>query len=103
MTGSVLTIPTDVSSGDCVRPAFAQIEERFGRVDILVNSAGAARLRAIEETADEDIHTCIGTNPQGPIHTVRSAAPLLPARAEAGDSVHVCRARPVHAPDLDTP
>lgn len=39
MAGSVLTIPTDVSSGDSVRAAFAQIEERFGRVDILVNSA----------------------------------------------------------------
>src|SRR4051794_24898089 len=35
MTGSVLTIPTDVSSGDSVRAAFAQVEERFGRVDIL--------------------------------------------------------------------
>ncbi|MFD4876247.1 SDR family oxidoreductase [Streptomyces sp. NPDC058420] len=88
MTGSVLTIPTDVSSGDSVRAAFAQVEERFGRVDILVNSAGVARIRAIEETADEDIHTCIGTNLLGPIHTVRSAVPLLRA-AGGGDILNI--------------
>ncbi|MGQ4430238.1 SDR family oxidoreductase [Streptomyces sp. SAS_260] len=88
MTGSVLTIATDVSSGDSLRAAFAQVEERFGRVDILVNSAGAARIRVIEETADEDIHTCIGTNPLGPIHTVRSAVPLL-RPAGGGDILNI--------------
>ncbi|MEW1642742.1 SDR family NAD(P)-dependent oxidoreductase [Streptomyces sp. NPDC091219] len=88
MTGSVLTIPTDVSSGDSVRAAFTQVEERFGRVDILVNSAGVARIRAIEETADEDIHTCIGTNLLGPIHTIRSAVPLLRA-AGGGDILNI--------------
>ncbi|MGQ4476384.1 SDR family oxidoreductase [Streptomyces sp. SAS_276] len=67
MTGSVWTIPTDVSSGD---------------------SAGAARIRVIEETADEDIHTCIGTNPLGPIHTVRSAVPLL-RPAGGGDILNI--------------
>lgn len=88
MTGSVLTIPTDVSSGDSVRAAFARVEERFGRLDILVNSAGVARIRAIEETADEDIHTCIGTNLLGPIHTIRSAVPLLRA-AGGGDILNI--------------
>ncbi|MFI6542709.1 SDR family oxidoreductase [Streptomyces prunicolor] len=88
MKGSVLTIPTDVSSGDSVRAAFAQVEERFGRVDILVNSAGVARIRAIEETADEDIHACVGTNLLGPIHTIRSAVPLLRA-AGGGDILNI--------------
>ncbi|MFJ8137504.1 SDR family oxidoreductase [Streptomyces sp. NPDC096013] len=80
--------PADVSSGDSVRAAFAQVEERFGRVDILVNSAGVARIRAIEETADDDIHTCIGTNLLRPIHTVGSAVPLLRA-AGGGDILNI--------------
>ncbi|MEV6483869.1 SDR family NAD(P)-dependent oxidoreductase [Streptomyces sp. NPDC051576] len=88
MAGAVLTIPTDVSDGDSVRAAFAQVEERFGRVDILVNSAGTARIRAIEETADEDIHACVGTNLLGPIHTIRSAVPLLRA-AGGGDILNI--------------
>ncbi|TDT95421.1 short-subunit dehydrogenase [Streptomyces sp. 846.5] len=88
MDGSVLTIPTDVSSGDSVRAAFAEVEKRFGRVDILLNSAGVARIRAIEETQDEDIRVCVGTNLLGPIHTTRSAVPLLRA-AGGGDILNI--------------
>ena len=86
--GSVLAIPTDVSGGPAVRAAFEQIESRFGRVDILLNSAGVARVRAIEETQDEDIAACIGTNLLGPIHTIRSAVPLMRA-AGGGDIVNI--------------
>jgi NAD(P)-dependent dehydrogenase (short-subunit alcohol dehydrogenase family) len=88
MDGTVLTIPTDISSGDSVRAAFAEVEKRFGRVDILVNSAGVARIRAIEETQDEDIQACVGTNLLGPIHTTRSAVPLLRA-AGGGDILNI--------------
>lgn len=88
MDGSVLAIPTDVSDGGSVRAAFAQVGERFGRLDILVNSAGVARVRSIEETRDEDIVACIGTNLLGPIHTIRSAVPLMRA-AGGGDIVNI--------------
>jgi NAD(P)-dependent dehydrogenase (short-subunit alcohol dehydrogenase family) len=88
MDGSVLTIPTDVGNGESVRAAFAEVEKKFGRVDILLNSAGVARVRAIEETADEDIAACIGTNLMGPIHTIRSAVPLLRA-AGGGDIINL--------------
>jgi NAD(P)-dependent dehydrogenase (short-subunit alcohol dehydrogenase family) len=88
MSGSVLAIPTDVGDGAAVRAAFAQVEERFGQLDILLNSAGVARIRAIEETADDDIRACIGTNLLGPLHTTRSAVPLLRA-AGGGDIVNL--------------
>lgn len=88
MKGSVLAIPVDVSDGQSVRTAFAQVEERFGRIDILVNSAGAARIRAITETTDDDIGACIGANLLGPIHTTRSAVPLMRA-AGGGDIVNI--------------
>lgn len=84
----VLAIPTDVGDGAAVRAAFAQVEERFGRLDILLNSAGVARIRAIEETGDDDIRACIGTNLLGPLHTTRSAVPLLRA-AGGGDIVNL--------------
>lgn len=88
MDGSVLAIPTDVRSGPSVRAAFAQVEERFGHVDVLLNSAAVARIRTIEDSADEDILDCVGTNLLGPIHTVRSAVPLLRA-AGGGDIVNI--------------
>jgi NAD(P)-dependent dehydrogenase (short-subunit alcohol dehydrogenase family) len=85
---SALGIPTDIGDGASVRAAFATVAERFGRVDILLNSAGAARIRAIEDSTDEDIAACVGTNLLGPIHTTRSAVPLLRA-AGGGDIVNV--------------
>ena len=86
--GSALGIPTDIGDGASVRAAFATVQERFGRVDILVNSAGAARIRPIEDATDEDIAACVGTNLLGPIHTTRSAVPLLRA-AGGGDIINV--------------
>lgn len=86
--GGTLGIPTDIGDGESVRAAFATVAERFGKVDILLNCAGAARIRAIEDSTDEDIGVCVGTNLLGPIHTTRSAVPLLRA-AGGGDIVNV--------------
>jgi NAD(P)-dependent dehydrogenase (short-subunit alcohol dehydrogenase family) len=86
--GTTSGIPTDIGDGESVRAAFATIGERFGRVDFLLNCAGAARIRAIEESTDEDIRACVGTNLLGPIHTTREAVPLLRA-AGGGDIVNV--------------
>jgi NAD(P)-dependent dehydrogenase (short-subunit alcohol dehydrogenase family) len=77
--GQALGIPADVADPDSVRAAFAEVDKRFGKADILVNSAGAARIRAIEESSDEDIRVCVGTNLLGPIYTTREAVPLLRA------------------------
>jgi len=85
---SALGIPTDVGDGESVRAAFAEIEKRYGKLDILVNSAGVARIRAIEESTDEDIRVCVDTNLVGPIYTVRSAVPLLRA-AGGGDILNI--------------
>ncbi|WP_194903702.1 SDR family oxidoreductase [Catenulispora rubra] len=86
--GSAIGIRTDIADSGSVRAAFAEIGERFGRIDILVNSAGAARIRAIDEATDEDIEACVGTNLLGPIHTTRSAVPLLRA-AGGGDILNI--------------
>jgi len=86
--GDTLGIPTDIGDGESVRAAFGTVAERFGKVDILFNCAGAARIRAIEDSTDEDIKACVGTNLLGPIHTTRSAVPLLRA-AGGGDLVNV--------------
>lgn len=83
-----IPIATDVTSSNSVRAAFRQIAERFGRVDLLINSAGATRIRHIEEVSDEDIAVTVGTNLMGPMYTTRSAVPLLKA-AGGGDIINV--------------
>lgn len=39
-SGNTLVVPTDVSDPESVNRLFAQIQERFGRIDVLFNNAG---------------------------------------------------------------
>ena len=78
----------DIVRPDSVRAAFAQIAERFGKVDALLNVAGVARIRRIEDATDDDIDFVFGVNLLGPIYTTRAAIPLMRA-AGAGDVINV--------------
>jgi NAD(P)-dependent dehydrogenase (short-subunit alcohol dehydrogenase family) len=86
-TGAV-PIVTDVTSSPEVRAAFDQIADQFGRIDVLINSAGASRIRLIEEASDEDIAVAVNTNLVAPIYTTRAAIPLLRA-AGGGDIMNI--------------
>ena len=88
MPGSVVAIPTDISDGEAVQAAFGHISAQFGRVDILMNCAGTARIRAVADMSDDDIQACIGTNLVGPIHTMRAAVPLMRA-AKGGHIINL--------------
>src|ERR1700684_330777 len=81
-------IVPDVTSSHDVHAAFDQIATQFGRIDVLINSAGASRIRLIEEASDEDIAVTVNTNLIAPIYTTRSAIPLLRA-AEGGDIINI--------------
>jgi NAD(P)-dependent dehydrogenase (short-subunit alcohol dehydrogenase family) len=81
-------IVTDVTNSIDVHAAFDQITAQFGRVDILINSAGASRIRLIEEASDEDIAVTVNTNIIAPIYTTRAAIPLLRA-AGGGDIMNI--------------
>ena len=80
-------IATDVGDADSVRQAFAEIEQRFGRLNILVNNAGVHRPCLVEELSDFDIERQVRTNYLGPVYTCRAAIPLLRA-AGGGDIVN---------------
>jgi NADP-dependent 3-hydroxy acid dehydrogenase YdfG len=85
---NAVPIATDVTSSTEVRSAFEQVAARFGRVDVLVNSAGASRIRLIEEASDDDIAVTVNTNLVAPIYTTRAAIPLLRA-AGGGDVMNI--------------
>src|ERR1700749_2365676 len=51
---NAVPIATDVTCSTEVCAAFEQVAARFGRVDVLINSAGASRIRLIEEASDEE-------------------------------------------------
>lgn len=81
-------IPTDVRDPDSVRATFAEVNERFGKLDVLINNAAVYRPCAVERLSDDDIAAQVGTNFLGPVYTCRCAIPLLRA-AGAGDIVNV--------------
>ena len=83
-----MPLRADVGDPASVHAAFAQVESRFGRLDALLNVAGTARVRLIEEASDEDVASVVGTNFLGPIYTTRSAIPLLRAGG-GGDIVNI--------------
>src|SRR5215212_10972405 len=86
--GRAVPIVCDIVSPDSVRSAFAQIENTFGKVDALLNVAGVARIRRIEQATDDDIAFVMGVNLLGPIYTTRAAIPLMRV-AGGGDIVNV--------------
>src|ERR1700752_1972249 len=85
---NAVPIATDVTCSTQVRSAFEQVAAQFGRIDVLINSAGASRIRLIEEASDEDIAVTVNTNLVAPIYTTRAAIPLLRA-AGGGDIMNI--------------
>jgi NAD(P)-dependent dehydrogenase (short-subunit alcohol dehydrogenase family) len=78
----------DIADPDSVRSAFCEIEQRWGGIHALLNIAGSARIRRIEDAGDDDIASVFGANLLGPIYTSRAAIPLL-RRSGGGDIINV--------------
>jgi 3-oxoacyl-[acyl-carrier protein] reductase len=52
-------------------------QERYGRIDVLVNGAGASSVRAIEELTDEDWQLQWEVNVMAPMRLMRAAVPVM--------------------------
>ena len=79
----------DVSSPDQVEAMAAAVLDRFGRVDVLVNSAGTnVRARAFREVSIDDWHLVMNTNLHGAFYCVRAFLPDMRARG-AGTVINI--------------
>ncbi len=76
-TGVCLSTPCDLRDPRAVEAAFSLIEKEFGRLDLLVNSAGVGRFLSLEATEEADWEAMIGTNLGGTWRVTRRALPLL--------------------------
>ncbi|MBN8974282.1 MAG: SDR family oxidoreductase [Rhizobiales bacterium] len=74
---NVLALHCDVSDAAAVHGAMARINERFGRLDALVNNAGVAVFKPILETADDEWDRVLAVNLTGPFLCIKAAAPLM--------------------------
>jgi 3-oxoacyl-[acyl-carrier protein] reductase len=78
--GSVIGIVCDVRDAASVQRAVATAVERFGGLDVLVNSAGVGTGVPIAEMPHEEWDRIIGTNLTGVFNSCKAAIPQLRAR-----------------------
>jgi meso-butanediol dehydrogenase / (S,S)-butanediol dehydrogenase / diacetyl reductase len=83
--GEALAITCDVAVRPSVESAIASITNRFQRLDIVVNNAGAVVVATAEGTSDEDWHRLIEINLTGTFYVSRAALPAL--RQAGGGSI----------------
>lgn len=83
-----IPVATDLGDPDSVRDTFAQVESRFGKLDILINNAAVYRPSPVEQLSDQDIVQTLATNLNGVMYTCRAAIPLMRA-AGCGDIINV--------------
>jgi NAD(P)-dependent dehydrogenase (short-subunit alcohol dehydrogenase family) len=72
-----LAVPTDVTRRKSVVALVATAAERFGRIDVVVTSAGIGRFRPLEQIDEEDWDTTMDVNLKGTYLVAREALPHL--------------------------
>ncbi len=85
---TALGITLDVTQPPQIHAAIAQAEERFGRVDVLVNNAGYGYLAAVEEGEAEQVRAIFETNVFGLIEMTTAVLPGMRKRG-AGHILNV--------------
>jgi NAD(P)-dependent dehydrogenase (short-subunit alcohol dehydrogenase family) len=74
---SVLPLALDVTDSAQVQQVVPRAYAHFGRLDVLVNNAGAGLFAATEEASDEQIRGLFDANYFGMVRVIRTALPLL--------------------------
>ena len=79
-TDRALALPLDVTDTAQVTNAVSQAEEKFGRIDVLVNNAGYGYRAAVEEGDDSDIRALFETQFYGAVAMIKAVLPGMRAR-----------------------
>jgi 3-oxoacyl-[acyl-carrier protein] reductase len=87
--GLTETLALDVTDPDAGERIVGAATESFGQVDVLVNNAGTAKRRPLEEVPDEDWDAAWQLNVMAPLRAMKAAAPGMAERGW-GRIVNVC-------------
>jgi 3-oxoacyl-[acyl-carrier protein] reductase len=75
--GTAEVFACDVSNGESVQKVIDAVQEKWGKLHILVNNAGVTRDTLIPRMSDEDWHTVINTNLTGTFLFTRAATLVM--------------------------
>jgi NAD(P)-dependent dehydrogenase (short-subunit alcohol dehydrogenase family) len=65
-------LPLDVQKSQSIAVTIAEILSREGRIDTLVNNAGAGFVRSTEQASEEDIRWALDVNLMGVVHCTKA-------------------------------
>lgn len=87
-SAEVIEIPCDIRDEKSVEAAFDKVLSHFGRLDILINSAGLSLNGEVDGYSLDDWRTVIETNLTGTFLTCRAAVPAM-KRQGTGQIINV--------------
>jgi 3-oxoacyl-[acyl-carrier protein] reductase len=86
--GPVLGVVADIARGEDVQRMVSQAQERFGRIDLLVNNAGITRDALLVRMKDADWDEVLGVNLRGAFQALRAVARVM-MRQRSGRIVNI--------------
>jgi NAD(P)-dependent dehydrogenase (short-subunit alcohol dehydrogenase family) len=88
---NVVVIQTDVCKLDQVSALIRQVDERFGRLDVLVNNVGhhLGIIKTIENTSEDDFDALYRINLYHMFLMVRTALPLMRRSGDGGSIINL--------------
>ncbi|KAJ5538352.1 Bcboa17 [Penicillium frequentans] len=73
----VLPVTLDVTNNDQVLQAVKSGQEKFGRIDVVVNNAGYANTASIEDIDIDDFRAQVDANLMGVVYVSKAVLPIL--------------------------
>jgi NAD(P)-dependent dehydrogenase (short-subunit alcohol dehydrogenase family) len=87
VSGTVMSAAADVTKPGEVKRLFATLQKRIGRLDVLINNAGAFTFKPFRKTTLDDWRRNLETNLTSIFLTTQAALPLL--KRSRGDVVNI--------------
>jgi len=88
-TDNTLFVKCDVSNSDQIKNLIESVDDKFGRIDIIVNNAGIGSLGGILDTDDETWHKTIEINLSGVFYGMREAAKYMKENKIKGSIINM--------------